>query len=377
MGDAEDVLALVGGIYDAALDPALWPAVLLRCAGFVGGAGAGLYSKDISQKSGGLFYQDGGIPDEYVRLYFEKYIKFDPSTTTHFFAEIGNPVSTTDMMDYDEFRQTRFFREWAIPQGLVDHISVVLDKTATSVAMFGVFRRGQDGIVGDDTRERMRMLAPHVRRAVLIGRAVELKSVEKENLARALDGLAAAMFLLDAEGRVVHANAAGVVMLNDDDVLRANGGRASAVDPDDDLALREACLAATRGDAAIGSRGVALGMMSRGGEHHVAHVLPLASDTRRRAMPATASVALFVRKAEFGKVAAPEAIAKAYRLTPSELRVLLAAVETGGTAEIAEALGIAETTVKFHLRSLFTKTGVNRQADLVKIVAGFAGPLAG
>lgn len=377
MGDAEDVLALVGGIYDAAIEPALWPAMLSRCAGFVGGIGGGLYAKDVSQKTGNLFFQDGGIPDRFVRLYFEKYVKLDPSTTVHFFGEIGKPIATADIMDYEEFRQTRFFREWAVPQGLVDHISVVLDKTATSVAMFGVFRRERDGVADESARQRMSMLAPHMRRANLIGRVIALKSVETENLSRALDGLSAAMFLLDAEGRVVHANAAGVLMLNDDDVLRANGGRAAAIDPEADLALRDACLAAGQGDAALGARGVALGIASRRGEHHVAHVLPLASDTRRRAMPAAASVALFVRKAELGKVAAPEAIAKAFRLTPSELRVLLAAVEAGGTAEIAGALGIAETTVKFHLRSLFTKTGVNRQADLVKIVAGFTGPLAG
>jgi DNA-binding CsgD family transcriptional regulator len=39
-------------------------------------------------------------------------------------------------------------------------------------------------------------------------------------------------------------------------------------------------------------------------------------------------------------------------------------------------LGIAETTIKTHLRRVFIKTGADRQADLVKIVAGFASPLA-
>jgi DNA-binding CsgD family transcriptional regulator len=41
------------------------------------------------------------------------------------------------------------------------------------------------------------------------------------------------------------------------------------------------------------------------------------------------------------------------------------------------ALGVAETTVKTHLGRVFVKTGVSRQADLVKIVAGFATPLIG
>lgn len=73
---------------------------------------------------------------------------------------------------------------------------------------------------------------------------------------------------------------------------------------------------------------------------------------------------------------APEAIAKFYKLTPSELRILLAIVQVGGVPETAEALGVAESTVKTHLRRLFDKTGSNRQADLVKLIAGFSSPLS-
>ena len=70
-------------------------------------------------------------------------------------------------------------------------------------------------------------------------------------------------------------------------------------------------------------------------------------------------------------------IARAYKLTPTELRVLLAIVDVGGVPEVAIALGVAESTVKTHLGHLFEKTGVGRQADLVKIVAGFSTPLSG
>jgi DNA-binding CsgD family transcriptional regulator len=40
-------------------------------------------------------------------------------------------------------------------------------------------------------------------------------------------------------------------------------------------------------------------------------------------------------------------------------------------------LGIAESTVKTHLHRVFDKTGARRQADLVKLTAGFSNPLAG
>ncbi|MFX4827872.1 helix-turn-helix transcriptional regulator, partial [Acinetobacter baumannii] len=61
---------------------------------------------------------------------------------------------------------------------------------------------------------------------------------------------------------------------------------------------------------------------------------------------------------------------------PSELRVLMAIFEAGGVPEISARLGIAETTVKTHLGRLFEKMGAGRQADLVKIAAGFAAPFA-
>jgi DNA-binding CsgD family transcriptional regulator len=85
--------------------------------------------------------------------------------------------------------------------------------------------------------------------------------------------------------------------------------------------------------------------------------------------------ALFVHNAAIDTRSPPEAIAKAYKLTPMELRVLLAIVEVGRVPEVAEAIGIAETTVRTHLHHTYQKTGVNRQADLVKLVAAFSNPL--
>ncbi|MGA7485555.1 MAG: helix-turn-helix transcriptional regulator, partial [Xanthobacteraceae bacterium] len=81
---------------------------------------------------------------------------------------------------------------------------------------------------------------------------------------------------------------------------------------------------------------------------------------------------VFVRKATLDTRSPLDLLARRYRLTPSELRVLSAVVDVGGTPEIAAALNIAENTVKTHLRRLFEKTGARRQAGLVKLVAGFS-----
>jgi DNA-binding CsgD family transcriptional regulator/PAS domain-containing protein len=372
------VSALIGDIYDAALSPSCWRGVLKNIANFIGGPSAALYAKDAASKSGNVFYDDGGIDPHYVRLYFDKYIKLDPSTTAHFFAELEKPIATADLIPYAEFLETRFYKEWARPQGLVDHVTAALDKSATGVAMFGVFRHERDGIVVDETRQRMRLIAPHVRRAVLIGRTIDLKVAQAETFADALDALSAAMLLVDARGYIVHANASAHVLLGEGRVLHVVDGKLAAVDSNAEQALHEVFLAADGGDTVVGSKGIAVPLMTRGGERYVAHVLPLTSGARRRAgVTYSAVAALFVHRAVLHVPSPPEVIAKTYGLTPSELRVLLAVVELGGAPEVAEALGVAETTVRFHLRRLFEKTGTHRQADLVKLVAGFSSPLAG
>jgi DNA-binding CsgD family transcriptional regulator len=111
--------------------------------------------------------------------------------------------------------------------------------------------------------------------------------------------------------------------------------------------------------------------------HSLAHLMPLAPGNRRSGATYPALAAIFVHKAAIEAHCRPEVIAQLYGLTRAELRVLLAIVDVGGVAETAESLGVSEATVKTHLHRLFGKTGTGRQADLVKLVAGFSNPLVG
>ena len=129
--EAEIVSRLIGDIYDAALDPALWPQVLQAACGFVPGAASGVFSKDSASRSGGINYAWGDDP-RYTQLYFDKYVRSDPFTTAQFFFDIGDVVSIENIMPYDEYRETVIFREWASPQGYVDVLT-----TATMASLQG------------------------------------------------------------------------------------------------------------------------------------------------------------------------------------------------------------------------------------------------
>ncbi len=55
-----------------------------------------------------------------------------------------------------------------------------------------------------------------------------------------------------------------------------------------------------------------------------------------------------------------------YDLTPAETRVFELLADGMTQAAIAAQLGIAPSTVKTHLLKVFEKTGINRQAELVR-----------
>jgi DNA-binding CsgD family transcriptional regulator len=378
MHETEQLSALIGDIYDAALDPTLWVDVLAKVRAFIGGWAVALSWKDSVAKRGGSYFAEGGQDPYYHQLYFEKYIKLDPFTATQFVVEIDEPKSFLDVMPYAQLIQTRIYREWAQPQGMVDALMCLIDRSATSVGFLVVFRNVRDGFVDDEMRRRARLVIPHIRRATLIGKVIDLKKAEAALLADTLDGISAGMFLVDATGHIVHANVAGQVLLQRASVLHAERGGLVANDPLAHQTLAETFATAASGDAAVGIKGIAVPLVAPEGERYVAHVLPLTSGTRREAGLSHAAVAaLFVQKAALDIPSPPAAIAKAYKLTPMELRVLLAVVEVGGVPDVAEALGVAETTVKTHLGGIYAKTGTARQADLVKLVVGFSNPLVG
>jgi DNA-binding CsgD family transcriptional regulator len=376
MTDAEQVLPLIGDIYDASLDPSLWPTVLEKIAGFAGGVMANLFSQDVVNKSANLYFSWGDDP-KFTALYLEKYARINPLYPAMLLFPVGGVFSMTDIISYAEMRQTRFYKEWLKPQGYLDVIFSNLEKTTTGSAPISIVRHESSGPVDDKTRNRMSMIVPHIQRSVLIGKVIDLHKVEAAKLAETLDQLAAAMFLVDPTGRIAHANTAGRSMLEDGAVLRVAGGRLLAADPAANQSLRNIFAAAANGDREVGTQGIAVPLKGDGDRRFLAHVLPLTSGSRQRAADAYDVVAaVFVHKAGLDIPPPLVGLADLYQLSPREMTVLLAIVEAGGVPAVAAMLGLTQATVKTYLKTIFQKTGAKRQADLVKLVAGLANPFA-
>jgi DNA-binding CsgD family transcriptional regulator len=366
----DNISSLIEGIYDAALEPSRWADVIIAINNFVGGRACGIFSKNSISKFGVTHYYCGADP-YYIQLYSETHCKFDPLATL---PPYGKVVSIPDLVPFDEYRRGRFYQEWLRPQGCVDAANVVLEKAKSSFPVLLTVLAGKQ-MVDDEMRRRISLIVPHAYRALQINKAIELKHSETATFADALDGLSAGIFMVDAKCRIVHANSAGREMLIADDFLRSVGGQLIARNAQANKTLRDIFTGHTA--LAIAARDNSFPLTAHDGERYVAHVLPLRPLTRQDAAIATKAVAaLFVTRVGLDSQASGELIARTFELTPTELRVLMAIIDVGGVPQTAENLGLAETTVKTHLHRVFAKTGATRQADLVKIAAGYSTPLA-
>ena len=280
-----------------------------------------------------------------------------------------------DQFDYAAFYASEHYREWVAPQGQIDGIQATLEKTASGIAILSGIRHERAGYAGEREFRRMRLIAPHFRRAVLIGKIIEMQQVQVAAFAETISGLAAGVFLVNAHGDLVHANPSGEAMLAAADPVQLSHGTLIAIDRRASSTLAGAIAAAGSGDAAAAPAATAMALAGRHGDHFTAHVLPLAAGARREAGAHFAAVAaLFVRKASFDLAAAIDAATQLYGFTPAEVRVLRAVIEVGGVAPVAALLDLSRSTVQTHLEHLFTKTGTRRQADLVKLIAGYHSP---
>jgi DNA-binding CsgD family transcriptional regulator len=370
----EDVSDLIGRIYDCAVAPDHWPDALRRVCEALDCVASQLYLLDLD--TGRHSFATGwGEPPEATRLLVERYQ--GPSSdwqrqalaTRPADADPDEPFVLRRLPHAAELVESDFFKGWAGTLGYCDAITSVVLQDGRRVGLVGAARHESVGMATDREIALMRLLTPHFRRAVAIGNLLDMRALEAAALSETVDGLAVGIGVVAADGAILHANAAAQAMMAGDGPIRADRGRLAARRPEATAELLAAIGTALRDEAGIG---VVLGSPARAEAPAVAHVLPLTGGALRPGLVPRAAAAVFVTPAA---TATPVATAaRALALTAAETRLLGRLVLGETLVEAARALGIAETTAKAHLASIFGKAGVRRQADLVALVTRLAPP---
>jgi DNA-binding CsgD family transcriptional regulator len=352
---------IVGHIYECALTPHLWPAALEEVCEGVGGP-AGWIATHEPRLVRSVYEVEAGVDPHWQKRLGEEYVAISPFIGITHHVRPGEVWSVADAIDYDEFLEGRFYREWSEPQGFGDTIMGVLTKDPHKFSWLGVCVSGR---ASDDQKARVAHFVPHVERALRISQLLEFRAAQAADLMAAVESLPTGLVVVNADLRVRGINPAAERLMRETGALSLGNGRLRAPGAESGARLSQA-LAACLG-ARLDRAGASVLFPTRdGGAGLLVQIVPLPRMTTARRGDAVAAVFLSA-PAEPG-VAPIEAFVQRYGLTPSETRVLLAILRGETPRGIAAANGLALPTIRTHLSRLFDKTATSGQTDLVRLV---------
>lgn len=214
----------------------------------------------------------------------------------------------------------------------------------------------------ESEREAVLALSPDIRRALqLRGRAKGRETVGDS--LRMFENTSIALFVTRQRG-VERGNAAAAALLNAGRPIALVGGKLRF----DDTRAQSAYEQISRADAhGQGPQNFAFVVEGVAGRTWIAQ-LSLARQTQET--PAQGPVVVVALSPFSGASESREAMLDGFtELTPTERSIFASVVDGDDVASIAAKMNRSVETIRWHVRNLFTKLGVNSQADLARLGA--------
>ena len=371
-----ETLGLVAELYEAACDPGRWPYVVARTAALTRASGASLTF--VEREIDGPWVAEPVVIGNACAQRLAAPSRGTRHDTTRHLPERSDGARGSDVVHAYTAR----------PCG---HAALVATAVATDgrAALELVLHRPTGHPTFDDAEVAWaERLLPHLARACVVRRRWRALAGASASRAAALDALGPPCVAVDASARVLWTNTAAALLLAHHDGLVLRDGRLGAATPDAEARLR----AAVRRCASAGVVGEVAGMPERAATVCPRHapagplaatVLPIRCDAACALVVIRACDALDPLAAP-GNAASHDARWQEVRwqdaethfhLTPAERRVAVLVCEGRTVGEIAATARVSAGTVRNHLKSVFAKTGVRRQAELVVRLLAGRGPV--
>jgi DNA-binding CsgD family transcriptional regulator len=224
---------------------------------------------------------------------------------------------------------------------------------------------------------QVRPLLPHLRRAVQVNERLSELERTQVALADSLESLRQGVVVINQRGKVFFANRAAreIVARRDGLAITADGLVPSNYA--DRVRLRSLLDETVQSSIGAGcSPGGAMAVARPSSKPaFLVLVAPLPLELGEGHPQGLATV--FISDPDAREETAGERARRVYGLSPSEARVAQAFVATGSLALVADQLRISRGTARWHLKRIYSKTGVHRQADLLRRLARDPGRLVG
>ena len=200
-----------------------------------------------------------------------------------------------------------------------------------------------------------------------------MHSPNADTLAAVLDTLNVAIFVVNEERRPLHANARAAALLERGRPFHLDQtGSLRITEAADDKALKDTvgALRRARGDGSMRIVPV------RAGDHSPAMFAWLSVLPSGGAAPSLAGpeISMMVTGRAFNAVGR-ELLGELFGLTLAESRLVRALLQGVSPSQYAARQGLSQNTVRNQLKSIFEKTDVRRQSDLVNLIWNVLAPV--
>lgn len=364
----ESLQGLTEAIYDAAADPGVWPQVMRQMRQVFRTNAETFYFLDFETRRVRSVHLSG-VSDDWYRDFAQCYFTPDNPWCIHS-KRLHRPgvVRTNERLmrltgDPQILRRSVYYNEWMRPQGFEHSLGNTLLADHGTIANVTLLRPPDLPTFQPHEVAAFERISRELERAMrLAARFEALAGMQAAGL-HLLERLPEAALLLDAQGRVLHANAAARALLLHRDGLTLRSGRLIAAlaseQPRLDRALRLQDDAAT----CTGGRDLVL-RRGTGRRCFALSVTPL-SGGRTQYFAAGPARLLTITPLPDARAVAADALHDLYGFTPAEARLARALADGSGLREGAARCGITHETARSYLKALFRKTGTHRQAQLV------------
>jgi DNA-binding CsgD family transcriptional regulator/PAS domain-containing protein len=361
---------LIGDLYEASLEPVLWPSLMARIAAAGGGNGAMLFT--AVPQTHRLALSAIGIDPAVAHTYTDHFGSIDPLVPAFLSAAPGTVLSDRAVLPKAEMQRTTIYAEWAAPNGIREAAGVLLQRDWNLAVALTVTRPELRPFEESELRN-LALLAPHVARALRVQRRLAEAQHCENGLTAALQRLRIGALLVTGDARVVFANRSAEETLAGGDGLRLGRDGLCAATASETISLRQLVAGAARpsGEASTGGS-MRLNRPDRTplGLTIVPVAAPTVLDLPGRLRPLV--LALISDPARVPEASSAEWLRTIYGLTPSEARVAFEIARGRGMEAAAERLGVKRSTVVTHLRQVFAKADVSHQAELTALVERLA-----
>lgn len=353
---------VLGLIYDAALDNTVWAKCLEEIRHELNGNYVSLIVRASSKNDLGLIVSASG--ERWVVEPGNPYIEMSPFS--------GLPpdklVSVGDILSEAAWRASQYYRDWCAPHGVFHVMGTDISTRDGGIYGFRVTRpEGAPAFAAAD-RELCRLLLPHLKRALDLHLSINQDRSVSALYSHAMAQLMVAAIVLDEKGIVVDCNLRAKAILDLSDGLRVVGRQLEATHGPDNRKLQRLVREALTCKVAPAVGIIEAMSVSRpSGKVSWGLVVQAISPDQWTEGKHRPSVAVFVRDTE-GQAHPPVKLAQQlFQLTPAETALAIQLANGLSLEEAATALNIRRNTARAHLRSIFSKTGVRRQTELVRL----------